>query len=142
MSQENLPATPNHKPNGDFAAGNNANPTGGNGNQKGFQKAGTRFQHYLGWSREKLLALAGDKEALNKLPQRDYLIVITLAHAEQQTKEGLKARQEAFDRAYGKSTQMLGSDPENPFITPLPDKFPSVEEAAARYLAETKARPA
>lgn len=146
MNGESLPAppNPNHNPDGTFAPGNNAhgNKDGVNGNEKGFQKAATRFQHYLELPREQLIAIVENKAEMNKLPQRDYLVLVTLAHGEERTKEGLKNRQEAFDRAYGKSTQIIGGDPSNPFVSPLPEKFPSVKEAAERYLAETKARPA
>lgn len=145
MNGENLPAPPNqnHNPDGTFAHGNTAhgNKEGVNGNTKGFQKAGPRSRHYLEKPAREIVALTQDPEKMLDLPMLDYLVLTRISGATKSSNEGRKNTQEVFDRAYGKSTQMLGSDPENPFVSPLPEKFPTVEEAAKRYLAETKARP-
>jgi len=126
---------------GTYSSGQSGNSAGGNGNVKGFQKAGPRIRHFLEKPAAEVMELTKDPDAMLKLPMRDYLILTRMVAATKNSTEGRKNMQELFDRAYGKATQILGNDIENPFIAPLPDKFISVEEAMAVYLAETKARP-
>jgi hypothetical protein len=127
-------------PDGTWPPGQSGNPVGSNGTARGYQKGATRMRHYLNMSAKEVRDLSASA-SLEELPMADVLVITTLAAATKPTKDGLKNRQEAFDRADGKATQIIGGDPENPFTSPLPEKFPSVEEAAAVYLAETKSRP-
>lgn len=109
--------TSNHNPDGTFAEGNKANPTGENGHMKGYQRYGTRLERYGQMTFEELDALFTNKTEMRKLNAFERA-AIAQAHkiADFDHKEHHGERELGLDRIEGKAAQKHkhGGDGDNP----------------------------
>ncbi len=126
------PISPNHKADGDFAAGNKANPTGENG-QKGYARFDIRVNYWLDMPDDLIAQKVQDAGGIERLSQRDQICIgMIMAGKTAAPKDKVKIFKELADRTEGPVKQVIQmqGDPDRPLY---PATTKDIHEASTSY---------